>query len=853
MSLPRRFLVRQAVRELRALFAKGALFVACLAVGVAAVVGVAGLADAIEAGLRAKARELLAADVAIESRQPIPEPVRRAAEALPGARIADVTEMYSMAALAGPADGDGEVEGDGPARRSQLVEIKAVGEGWPFHGALVLEPPRPLGELLTDDTVLVAPALATRLRLADGDELRLGEATFRVAGRVVTEPDASLGRAALAPRVLLTQGGAARTQLVGKGSRQQRKLLVALPPETDARAAAESLKAASGNSPFVEIESYRDAQPELRRQVERAEQFLGLVALLSLVIGGAGIAQASRAWLRGRVDAIALLRCLGLRPADVLVLFLCLACALGLTGAGLGVVAGLALLRVAPPFLEGLVEGVTVTAWQPVAAAQGLGLGLLTALAFSAPTLLELLRVPALRALRSSAEPPPPRRGARIALVAGLLIAGLAGASIQAGSLQRGAAFVGVLVVTTLALMGAALLAARAMSRLSPSSGRAWLRLATGAASRPGSGMLSASVALGLGTLVVLTVLLVQAGLRQELMARLPVGAPSTFLLDIQPPQWPGIRDLLAREGATDVLSTPMLVARLRSIDGRDVLELAKEGREGRSEWALTREQRLTWWRDLPEDNEIVAGALWSDPARAEVSVEEEFAEDLGLKVGTEIEIDVLGVPMTLVVTSLRKVEWRTFRINFFLVVEPGVLEEAPHSVLAAARLPEGREEAVQDELVALAPNVTAIPIRDALNRFEQVVTRMSSGVRAVGGFSVVAGLAILAGAVAAGASRRGTEIALLKALGMTRREAAGMLVAEHAALGLVSGVIGAAGASALSWIVLVRVMELPFHLRPGLLGLTVLGVTVLAAACGTLVSARALQARPIEALRREE
>lgn len=846
MSLPRRFLARQALRELRALFGKGALFVGCLATGVAAIVGVAGLADAIEDGLRDKSRELLAADLKLDSRQPIPQDLREAAASLPGARTADVVEFYSMASVP-VADG-----AEGSVPRSQLVELKAVGRGWPFHGEAILEPRAPLDELLTDETVLIAPVIARRLGLATGDSLRLGEATFVVAGHVVAEPDHSLGRAALAPRVLLSLGGAERTRLIGKGSRQKHVLLVALPDTADPGMAVDLLKERAGASPFVEIESYRDAQPDLRRQVDRAEQFVGLVALLSLVIGGAGIAQASRAWLRSRVDAIALMRCLGLRPRDVMLLFLSLAAALGLAGAGLGVLAGLLLLRIAPPFLEGLIEGITVTAWQPVAALQGLGLGLLTALAFSLPTLMELLRVPALRALRSSAEPAPARPAARAVLALTLALAGLAAASAQAGSVARGAAFLGILTATVLALMGAALGASRVLKRLAPSSGRAWLRLAAGAAARPASGLLSAAVALGLGTLVVLSVILVQSGLRQELMARLPVGAPSTFMLDIQPPQWQPIAELLEREGATDVLSTPMLVARLRSIDGRDVLELAKEEREGRSEWALTREQRLTWWRDLPDDNEIVAGALWSDPERAEVSVEEEFARDLGLEVGTLIELDVMGVPVELVVTSLRRVQWRTFRINFFLVVEPGVLEEAPHSVLAAARLPEGREDALQDALVAIAPNVTAIPIRDALLRFEQVVARMAAGVRAVGGFSVLAGLAILAGAVAAGAARRGAEIALLKTLGMTRREVAMMLIAEHAGLGLVSGTIGAIGASALSWIALSRLMELPWHLRPGTLVLAVLATAALAAVCGTLASLRSLRSRPIEALRSE-
>jgi putative ABC transport system permease protein len=342
-------------------------------------------------------------------------------------------------------------------------------------------------------------------------------------------------------------------------------------------------------------------------------------------------------------------------------------------------------------------------------------------------------------------------------------------------------------------------------------------------------------------------------------MARLPDAAPSAFILDIQPQQWPAVQALLRREGATNILSTPMLTARLKSMDGRSTRELSASAgsgdgapREGRGEWALTREQRLTWQRELPSDNTLVAGALWSDPERAEVSVEEDFARDLGLSLGSRIELDVQGVPIELTVTSLRRVEWRTFRINFFLLVEPGVLEDAPHVVLAAARLPEGREGPAQDALVALAPNVTIIPIRDALARAAGLVTRLADGVSAVGAFSVIAGLAILAGAVAAGAARRGAELALLKTLGMTRREAMGMLVVEHAALGLVAGLIGATGGALIAGFILVRVMELPWHPEPAAIALAVLLTMALAAASGTLTCLRALARRPVEALRAE-
>ncbi len=841
-AFPARFLWRQARREARGLLGKGALFVLCLATGVAAVVAVAGIADGLERGLRARSREFLAADVAVRGRAEIPEAVLAVARDLPGARLAQVTQVFSMVAADGPA---------GPTR-SRLADVKAVDPGWPFYGAVTTDPPLPLADLLREDSVLVAPELARGLGLAPGNRLRLGERAFTVAGFVLDEPDQPIGRIGLAPRVLLSRAALETTGLLGPGSRKEHALLVA----TGSRAgepgpgeAKRRLGEALDASLRFRIESHEDAQPQLREEIARAEQFLGLVALLSLVIGGAGIAQAARAWMRSRIEAIALLRCLGLRPVDVLVLYVALSLALGLAGSAAGIAAGMGVTWLAPLLLRDLADGVAVGAIQPGAVLRGITLGLATALAFSVPTLLEMLRISPLRALRSSVEPAPPGWRARGIVILTFVTFGLIAARVQAGRWLEAALVAGALTVTAAILMLAARLLSRQVARLA--RGAAWMRLALGAAARPGSGVISATTALGLGVLVVLSVVLVQLGLRQELMARLPAGAPSAFLLDVQPAQWPGIRAALESGGATDIASTPMVMARLSAIDGQDVSDLAA-GKEDRSRWALTREQRLTWWDEPPAGNAITQGALWSLPGEAEVSVEEGFAEELGIGLGSQLVLDVQGVPVTLRVSSLRSVEWRTFRINFFLVAEPGSLDGAPQQVLAAARLPEGGDGAVQDAIVALAPNVTLIPIREALLRVERFVARLMAGVNAVGGFTVIAGLAILAGAVLAGASGRGARVALLKTLGMTRREIGAMLLVEHAVVGVVAALIGATGALALSWVILARIMELPWHARPGVVAVAVLATTALAATCGALASRGALNRRPIEVLRRE-
>ena len=380
--------------------------------------------------------------------------------------------------------------------------------------------------------------------------------------------------------------------------------------------------------------------------------------------------------------------------------------------------------------------------------------------------------------------------------------------------------------------------------------------VATVTLARPGAATFGAIVALGLGVLVVLAMSLVERRLAGEFARQLPTDAPSAFLIDIQPDQWPGVRGLLERAGATRIESVPVVPSRLTAIDGVSVEDLTAHRPKDRNRnrrWLLTREQRLTYMRTLPPDNVVIAGALWSDPAhRPEVSVEESFAEDLKLHLGSVLRFDVEGVPIDLVVTSIRKVNWRSFGINFSLVVEPGVLDQAPQQRFAAVRLPPGGEQRMQDLLAASYPNVTVLRIRELLQKVGKVLNRISLGVRFLGGFTVLAGIAILAGAISAGSARRSHEVALLKTLGMTRRGVASHFAVEYALIGLVAGAIGACGAAALAWGVVTRGFNLTGQLEPWPLAIGIAASAALTVAAGLAASVRALQRRPIEVLRTE-
>lgn len=861
------------VRESRGERGRIAFFAGCLAVGVAAVVSVAGLSSSLDAGIRGEARQLLAADLAVETNGPLPDGLRQRLAALGADATAEVREMVTV--VAAPS-------ADGRPGPSQLVEVKAVEAGYPFYGRLGLSPERPLAELLDAGATVVAPDLLARLGLAVGDTLAIGGEAFTIAGTVAGEPDRVGIGLAMGPRIFLSLDGLDRAGLIQRGSRVEYRLLARLAPPADAetlRVAAETLTREL--PPQVDVETWRDAQPSLRRQVRRVERFLGLVALLSLLVGGVGVAQTVRAWLDGRLDAIAVLRCLGMRPREVAALYLGQTALLGLLGSLAGMAAGIGLVFALPLLFPELMPVGLARPVDPWALGRGLALGLGVALLFGVPPLAAVRRVPPVRVLRRNAEPLPPARWAWLATAAAIAGGVFALAAFQSRSLELGVRFTLGLALATaaLALAGRALVAAarrlpELVRRVPGLAGRRGLALRQGLAAlaRPGAGTLSALVALGLGTLVVLAMALVERHLTDALDSELPENAPSAFLVDVQPDQWAGVRDLLVAAGGEDVRSVPVIMARITAIDGVAAEELVEprrprgpdgERRERQSEaggtgggsspdrWALTREQRLTYVEELPEDNVVVAGALWQDP-RPEVSVEEDFARDLGVELGARLSFDVQGVPIDLWVTSLRQVDWGTFGINFFLVVEPGVLDDAPQQRLATARLPAGSEQRVQDEIAASYPNVTLLRLRELLEKIAAVLGRIGLAVSLLGGFTVVAGVAILAGAVSAAAARRGREVALLKTLGFTRGGVAAIFAVEQAVLGLVAGGVGAAGGGLLAWTVITRGMELEWSFHPLPFLVAFLGTALLATVAGLAASGRALARKPIEVLREE-
>ncbi len=832
------------VRESRGSRWRLVFFVACLAVGVAAIVAVAGHSAALDQANRRESRTLLAADLAVASYRPLPEEVAALLAGRDDLELATVRELPTTVASPSRAGAPGT---------SRLVELKAVDGGYPFYGRLGLEPARPLAELLDASSVVVAPDLLARLGLAVGDELALGGQSFTIGGVVTAEPDRLADAFTLGPRVFLSGEGLERTDLEQFGSHVDYRTLVKLSDDASPGALANLEEELAGrlDAAIWSVETHADAQPGLRSGISRTGRYLGLVALLSLLLGGLGVGETTRAWLAGRMGSIAILRCLGMRPGEVLALYAGQTALLGLAGSLAGAAAGTVVQAAIPRLAADLLPVGNLPLWQPAALLRGIAAGVGVALLCSLPSLLAVRRVPPLAVLRRDVEPLPPRRGATLALAVALACGVGLLAVTQAGSLLWGALFVAGLAAAAVLLAGAGWALTRLATPLKRAARGVVVRHGLAALTRPGMGTLGAIVALGLGVLLVCGMTLVERGLTRALLAELPTAAPSAFLVDIQPDQWPGVAAALTEAGAEGIDSVPVVTARLAAIDGVPTAELAK-GERGERHWALTREQRLTYLDRLPPDNEVIAGALWSDPARGEVSIEDDFARDLGIELGDVVTFDVQGVSIDLAVTSLRRVDWRTFAINFFLVVEPGVLDQAPQIRLATARLPPGGDEAARDELALAFPNVTLVPIREVLTKVAGILSRIADGVRFLGSFTVVAGILILAGAVAAAAVRRGREIALLKTLGMTRRQVVALFAVEYGLIGLAAATIGIAGGNLLAWAVLTYGMEIDWRFEPTVAAVGLAATALLAAATGVAAGWRALTQRPLAVLQGE-
>lgn len=795
--------LRFARRELRGGMKQFRILIACLALGVAAIAAIGALSAAVQAGLERDAKLLLGGDVVVQTlHRPVTNDQRiwleRRADAVAGS-----VELRAMAIRP-----DGE--------RRTLVQVKAVEDAYPLFGRLETDSNRPNAELLAHRDgaygALLDPTLAERLGVTVGDRLRLGKAELTVRGLIVKEPDRSARLVELGPRLMIASEALVETDLLQPGSQSEFHYRLRLPAGMDAEAFRTDLTAAFPDATW-RLRDTRQASPQVERFLDRITQFLGLVGLTALLVGGVGVGNAVAAYLAGKTATIATLKCLGASARLVFLTYLLLIGVLAGIGIGLGLVVG----ALAPAIVTGLFGALLpvpmAVGIYPAPLALAAGFGLLTALAFSLWPLGRARIVPAAALFRDTTTPQrgqPPLRVWLAMIVAFGALAGLAVATapqkMMAAVFVAGAA--AAFLLFRLAARGLMLLAAKAGRPRDPR-----LRLALANLHRPGAPTPSIVLSLGLGVTVLVAVMLVEGNMGRQIRDRLPDRAPTFFFIDIQAPQLAQFEALLAAQPGVDrVEKVPALRGRITKVKGVPVAQVKVDPEVA---WAVETERGLTYAAEQPAKTQIVAGEWWPADYRGppQISLDAAVAKGLGLSIGDSVTIGVLGREVEAKVVNFRVIDWTSLGINFTIVFAPGFLERAPHGYLAVAHTTPEAEEPLLRSVTDHLPNVSAIRVRDALEAAAGVLANIAAAARGIAALTLVAGLLVLAGALIAGHRRRLFDAVVLKVLGATRRDVAITFLLEYCLLGALTGLIAAVLGAVAAWAVLTFVMKAPFEL----------------------------------------
>lgn len=810
---------RQLRRELRA--GELRLLVAALAIAVAAVTAVGFFGDRVRLALTQQARQMIGGDLVVNGDHAFAAEFTIEARRR-GLEVAETQVFPSMVIAAGGA---------------QLADIKAASAAYPLRGALSLNG-RPVVGGPPVGTVWLDERLAAALGMQLGATLQVGQATLRVGGILTDEPDRGLNFFALAPRLLMHLDDLPTTGLVQFGSRIRYRLLLA---GDDQALAGYRAWLAARLERGQRLEDGANARPEIRSALDRAERFLGLAVVLTVVLAAVSVALSARRYLQRHLDACAILRCLGMSHGRLLGLHV-----LSFTGlGGLAVIAGSLLGFLAHFVLAAWLSG-ALQVRLPFPGWTGLWRGAAIAgvllFGFAFPPLLQLARVPTLRVLRR--ELGEPRAATLGAHALGLLL--LAGLILQmAGDLRLGVLAVIGFVGAFAAFWLLARLAVAGLARARGGIGFGWRQGLANLGRHAGSATIQiVALAIGLMSMLLLTVT------RDELLAAwqqsVPADAPNRFVINIQPEQRQAVAAALAAGGARGELQ-PMIRARLTRIGGRPV-DLASYPDDERAQRLIEREFNLSWRAELPPDNRVVAGK-WFTAGRPEASVEEGLAKTLGIRLGDELLFTVAGLEKTLTVTSLRKLSWDSMRVNFFVIAPPGVIEDAPSSYITSFHLAPGNAAAV-DGLVRQFPNLTVIDVGAVLRQLQGLIGQVALAIQFVFVFTFLAGAVVLYAAMLSAFDERRRELAIMRALGAGRGQLRRALLVELAAIGAIAGLIAAGGAIALGQAVAVQVFELTPAIDWRLPLVATLGSAAFVLAVGWLAVQRLLATPPLLALR---
>ncbi|NBW65149.1 FtsX-like permease family protein [bacterium] len=778
---------RLAWRESRTARRRLLLYMSSISLGVAALVAIDSFAANVQSSLKSQSRTLLGGDVSFTYNAQFPEDAQRALDTIAarGTPVARVVSFGSMV-LAQRSGG------------TRLAQVKAVGEGYPFYGTVETAPVGRWSQVQAGRRAVVDPALLIALDAQVGDSLTIGYGRFEIIGAVEAMPGDPGFAAAIGPRVYIAERYAAETQLLGFGSRASYEALVKLPANI---ASDDWVKAyrARLQKQNVRVVTVTQRESNLTESIGQLADFLGIVGLIALLLGGIGVASGVNAFVTRKIETVAVLRCVGATSGQVLGIYVLQASVMGFLGAAMGAVLGVAIQFGLPLVLKDFLPVDVSVALDPKALLTGLGIGVWVALVFALRPLLGLRRVSPLQALRRDADALDRARARDIPtqLVNVALVGSVLALSFQrAGSLRRGAGFAGGIAGSMVVLY----LSAAGLSWLARRMGTArWPYVARqGLANlyRPGNQTRTVVLALGFGSFLVSTLFLVQANLLNQFNVTAAQSKANMILFDIQDDQRAGLDSIFAAEGQQVMGYSPIVTMKIAEVNGLSGVRWAAAHAMQATHWTLRREYRSTY-RDTVVATEKIVSGTWFGAATlpdsiTELSLDQDVANQLKVQVGDQILWDVQGVRILSQITSLRTVTWGRFEPNFFAVFATKGLVTAPKQFVTMAAVSADTTIArLQRRTVSRFPNVSSVDLSLVRRTVTEILEKVSVAVRFLALFSLAMGVPVLFSAVAATRRDRLHESVLLKTLGATQAQIMRILLVEYALLGALGALTG--------------------------------------------------------------
>jgi putative ABC transport system permease protein len=828
----------QALRMTRRDWRAGELrfLLLALVVAVASLSSVGFFVDRMRAGLNRDAHQLLGADLVIIADQPIPAAWHEEA-ARRRLRRAETITFPSMA-----------LAGEGDQAQSQLVSVKAVSPGYPLRGQLKLaggreDEDRPTRDIPAPGTVWVDANILSALHVQTGDMLTLGDRRLRIAQVISIEPDRGAAFMNFAPRVMLNLADLASTNLIQNGSRVGYRLLLAgTQRDTDDFRKWVLAAIEGGSLKGVRVESLESGRPEMRATLDRAEQFLALVALLSAMLATVAVAMAARRFMLRHLDACAMLRCLGLTQREVTAMYVYEFAIIGVLGSVIGAIVGFAAHFVLLEWLGRLVTNELPPA-TILPGVQGVATGMLLLFGFALPPILQLRNVPHNRVIRREQDAPQPLTLATYALGLVIFIGLLLwqAGNPKLGLLTAGGFLGGFAVFALIGWLGLRVLRLLRPALQSPS----W-RFAVTSLQRRTAATVVQIVALALGLMALLLLTVVRGELVDAWRRSTPPDAPNHFIINIQPEQKDEIARRLQAAGIVRPELYPMIRGRLIQINDAQITEQTYA--DDRARRLVDREFNLSTMKELPPQNKIVAGR-WFDDRKPEASVEEGLAKTLHLKLGDRLRFDVAGQQIEAPVTSLRKLDWSSMRVNFFVILNPALMRDMPQTWITAFHLPP-HQAALVNQLTRDFPNLTIVDVGSMLRQVQAVIDQVIAAVEFLFVFTLASGLLVLYAALVGSQDERIRESALLRALGATRAQLSRSQWIEFLLVGGLAGVLAASGAAIVGWVLARQVFDFDWNFNP-LVWIAGLGIGAACAFAGGWLGLRnVLKQPPLQSLR---